>query len=70
MDHPPASPLRLFLDLIDAALLVACGWLIWNSIEHPGPAGHSVIFIAIYAVFAVFFAARLWRHRVAGRRRP
>jgi hypothetical protein len=69
MNHPPVRQSRFILDLIDAALLAACGWLIWNTIHNPGPGGHSVIFIAIYAAFAVFFSARLWRHRVGGRRR-
>ena len=69
MDRPPNQPARLIFDLIDTALLLACCWLIWNTIHNPSPAGHGVIFVAIYTAFAVFFAARLWRHRVAGRRR-
>ena len=67
MDRSGTSWRRWMLDLVDLFLLGACCWLIWNSIEHPGPVGHSVIFVAIYAALAIVFAARLLRHHLRPR---
>ena len=56
---------RLWMDVLDAVFLIACVWEEIETIDRPGPRGPRLLFLALYAILAIIFAARIWNRRFA-----